>query len=393
MNIHSFFYIVQKFLHIPDKLFIKWESTYNKFLQQLLFNTFIFKSNYSIQLKYTYFNKIINNKFMTEEHKEEFIDIFCKIQKIYLAISRFAYLYKYKKSKIVVDYDLCLIPIDMNNKNSICLLQNNNKYMFNITDLINIITTSLSNSPEFFSEPLITKNPYNNVPFNKSTLYNIYFYIRTRTLINPELIHKFFLTNFDLDKFEKENEYLIREHSIEKYVNNSPTNILYNSVLLMIRDYNYTHQNYRIIISYNFPKKQLINIMRPYLMLYYTSKYSLLNFKKNEARILLNTKLKLFHIFNPTFSRETIKIEPYYSKNNEQKYKNIIMYDDKHINFNNDNDNDNDTFLTSHLSNKKMNEENTHVQSLIFVIDSTETNISSSDDETDIFEPNENDSI
>ena len=65
-----------------------------------------------------------------------------------------------------------------------------------------IINNALSNSPDFFSVPLVIKNPYNNVPFNKSTLYNIYFNIMSKTYIVSELIHKFFLTNFDINKFD-----------------------------------------------------------------------------------------------------------------------------------------------------------------------------------------------
>ena len=85
------------------------------------------------------------------------------------------------KAKIVVDFDLCLNPIEHNNKNSICLFQENKKYYFRINDLINIINNALCNSPNFFSDTLITKNPYNNIAFNKSTLYNIYFNITTKT--------------------------------------------------------------------------------------------------------------------------------------------------------------------------------------------------------------------
>ena len=143
----------------------------------------------------------LNNIFLTEQQKEDFINIFCKIQKMYFALSRFAYIYRYNKAKVVVDTDLCLNKIDINNKNSICLFQEKNKYYFRINDLINIINNALSNSPDFFSVPLVIKNPYNNVPFNKSTLYNIYFNIMSKTYIVSELIHKFFLTNFDINKF------------------------------------------------------------------------------------------------------------------------------------------------------------------------------------------------
>ena len=154
----------------------------------------------------------------------------------------------------------------------------------------------------FFSDPLIIKNPYNNIPFNKSTLYNIYLNIRSKTQIVTELIHKFFLSNFDLNKFEKDYEYLIRENAIQKYVKNSDINTLYNSSLIMIDNYNddiyYDDKNKKININLNFPKKQLVDIMRPYLLLYFTSKYSLIGIKKMNAKNILNNKLKEFQSFN-----------------------------------------------------------------------------------------------
>ena len=52
--------------------------------------------------------------------------------------------------------------------------------LINPNDLIKIINTSLTNTSSFFIEPLPIKNPYNNIPFNKSVLYNIYFFIKLR---------------------------------------------------------------------------------------------------------------------------------------------------------------------------------------------------------------------
>lgn len=344
---NTLFLIIKKYFKINNTYFQNLDS-----IQKTIYFIFINKKEYSIELKFKYFYDIINNIFFTKEQKEDFINIFCKIQKKYFALSRLAYIYKYNKAKVLVDFDLCLNPIDINNNNSICLFQAKNKYYFRINDLINIIDNALSNSHNFFSESLITKNPYNNIPFNKSTLYNIYFNIITKTNIVPELIHKFFLLNFDLDKFEKEYEYLIREHSIHKYVKNTDDNTLYISILVMINSYNDNYFNNfnknKILIHKDFPKKQLVEIMRPYLLLYFLYKYSLINITKINSKILLYEKLKQFYNFNPIFSRKQIEVQIYFSKKGEKKYKNICSYNDKHINFNQQTK----TFLTSHLSDK-----------------------------------------
>ena len=89
-----------------------------------------FKNINSIEEKYVVLRDIINNPFITCQQKNEFLNIFCLVQKTYFALSRVAYLYQYKKSKLVVDFDMCLNPIDINNKNSICLFQEKNRYYF-----------------------------------------------------------------------------------------------------------------------------------------------------------------------------------------------------------------------------------------------------------------------
>lgn len=338
---NTFFLIIKKYFNITDYPFQNLDS-----LQKIIYFMFIYIKDRSLKNKFKYLDDQINNIFLTEEQKDEFINIFCKIQKTYFALARFAYIYKYKKAKIIVDFDLCLNPIDTNNKNSICLLQEKYKYCFRINDLINIIDTALSNSPNFFSDPLISKNPYNNVPFNKSTLYNIYFNIISKTFIVSELISKFFLSNFDIDNFEEKYEYLIREHAIQKYVKNSNIDVLYNSILLMIEYYN-NNTIADIKIHEDFPKKQLVDIMKPYLTLYLSYKYSLINTEKINSKIILYKKLKDFYNFNPSFGRQKIKVHHYFSKN-KKKYKNIYTYNDNHINFYEETN----TFLTSHLSDK-----------------------------------------
>ena len=127
---------------------------------------------------------------------------------------------------------------------------------------------------------------------------------------------------------------------IDSY-NNYYNHDIYNNI------YNDNNKN-QIKIDNSFPKKQLVEIMKPYLLLYFTHKYSLINTKKNNSRILLYNKLKQFYLFNPLFGRKQIKVQPYFSKKNIKKYKQICSYHDKHVDFYRENDN----FLTSHLSDK-----------------------------------------
>jgi hypothetical protein len=198
------------------------------------FRNFLYSTK--LKTKFQFFNDTINDIFIcnkTYDFIHDFTYLFYKIQKTYNAFRKLSYIYKYKKATIVVDKDMELNEIYENSKNIICIYQNNSKYLFNVKDLIQIINNSLTNSVSFFAEPIYVKNPYNNLPFNKSTLYNIYFYIKFNTNIYAEFVFKYFQTNFDLTIFLHNNEHLIREHSIKNYVMKSPNNIIHKEIIHM----------------------------------------------------------------------------------------------------------------------------------------------------------------
>jgi len=297
-------------------------------------NFFIFlQKEYSIQNKFIFLDEILKNIFNTDEIKEEFIDYFNKIQKTYNAFSRLSFIYRYKKAKIMVDTDLIMNEISENNKFVYCLFQNNNKYLFKIHELIKIIQNSIANSYMFFSTPLPIKNPYNNIIFNKSTLYNIYFFIRTKTSLQPELFYYYFKTNFNLNKFNNEYQHLLRNFAIKNYLNNHSKDVIHNDIEYMIDEYNeiVKYRKYQIIIDYTFPKDLLIEIMSPYLLLFLKSQYSLMNLDKFIAKKLLKQKLYEFNQFNPQFGR---KIYIKGGINNLINERAIFQYNSRHIAFN-----------------------------------------------------------
>ena len=129
---------------------------------------------YSIHMKFVVFNKSINNIFFNEQDIEDCKRVFCKIQSVYFAFCRLVRIAKFKYSKVVVQHDMCLNTIDRKHKNTIVILHENKLYLFVINDLIQIINASLINHYCFIQKPLMVKNPYNNMAFEKSTLYNIY---------------------------------------------------------------------------------------------------------------------------------------------------------------------------------------------------------------------------
>ena len=335
---HVFFYIAQKIIDKESK-----QLTIN--LKKVIITSFINTNQYSIKNKFKLIKNTEQNILYNEKIVNNLIDFLCKIQQVYFALIKFKNICIYKKAQTQVDYDICLNPINTAKKTCICIYQNKKLYWFLIRDLINIINTALINAPGFFSEPLVSKNPYNNMPFNKSTLYNIYFSIKYSSIKTPELIHKFFITNFDLDVFTNKYEYLIRENVIDKYIKTTPEINLYQSIIIMLDEYNKrVNPIYIINVHYNFPKEKLVKIFKPYLLLYFVYSYSLIKIVKVDAANNLNKKLKQFSIFNPNFGQKILNL-------NRTAY-----FDDSHISFNIEN---NDTFLTSH--NNNTDDDNIHM--------------------------------
>ena len=169
-------------------------------------------------LKYTWLNELNTNIFLKNatltnnkepSTKNNIIDLFSISQKYYHAFVRLATIWKNKRFSIQIDYDLYMNPLVRNSKGVFTLLQQNKLYLFSVSNLCHIICTALSNAPDFFIDPLISKNPYNNLPFSKSTLYNIYFFVKESAFIMPILFHQYFVADFNLRKFVDENENII----------------------------------------------------------------------------------------------------------------------------------------------------------------------------------------
>jgi len=248
-------------------------------------------------------NYVLEHVFFTPNQKQHIFKAFSKTQKHYFALNRFARVYKCKKAIVKIDTDLGLNKINARKSNMIIIYQNDVKYMFIIQDLINIIETCLTNDNAFFAEPLPIKNPYNNIKFSAAILYNIYFFVKERNFIMPTLLHLFFLSNFNLLHFTIENEAYLRDLSIKKYIQNVPASMLHAKALTILLTNRYTS---RLRICEDFPKNELVDIMRPYLYLYFIGEYSLQTDKRHKYQVYMEDRLKQLYFFNPQFGRKYI---------------------------------------------------------------------------------------
>jgi hypothetical protein len=269
----------------------------------------------------------LQNIFILDGHKMEIFEKYCKIHKTYNALNRLVYLYKYKKSTIQITDDLRMETIDTKDRQKyLVIYQNNFRYLFTFTDIINICNTALMNSLEysyFYPDPLPIKNPYNNMVFSKSILYNIYFQLKDTSFLMPTLFHKFFLAEFELEHFAEFNFELLSEYSIKNHLLNSTNEELKKEILIMMEEYDECEIN----IHPEFPADKLANIFKPYLFLYYivlsTNKDIL---RKKVSRELLENKLDKFSLFNPYFGRKKYIIHKPYSRDGLNKSNNMFVF-------------------------------------------------------------------
>ena len=350
--------IINKILKIENNIFFKHNKKSNidpviKVLFGLNFN--ILKQN-NLPLyknKFILLKEIMNN-FIIKNSKEEVFYYFNKIQRTYHSLNRFIFIYKFKKSKIIVNTDMLLNEIKENDKNVICVYQNNARYLFKIYDLIKIINMSLIHSQHFFADPLCIKNPYNNIPFGKNTLYYIYYFLTEKTIISNNINHlelflKFYSCQFNLTIFLNKYEYLLREKTIVNNIKNLGVDDSYINIMEMINEFNKNKINKnKILIDNNFPKDKLVKIFIPYLNLYWNSKILLVSTLKYSAVCELEKKLIKFQKFNPLFGRMKVLYNKKICIDGKIRvFKIEDRANDSHICFN---EYDNDNFFKDHLA-------------------------------------------
>jgi hypothetical protein len=359
------------FTFIVDHFFLREKKNKDKYkykhidLIQILFLIFLSKNkntysdpkktltkNDLLKNKFEFYKNTTNNVFFSKNPEiiYEFQELFSRFQKYYRIFSTFSHLYKLKKAKVLVDYDLHMNKLCKHNKYVFSLFQDNNLYLFHICELVKIIQYSISNSTHFFADPLPIKNPYNNVFLNKSALYNIYFFVKFKTLMDSPLFNLFFKTNFDLRQLATKYKYMLREQAIKNFLVSKTNTDLHSCILDMIAHYNenlfFLERKYRMTIDVKFPKHLLVKIMKPYLHLYLTYLYSYVDAESIRAENELIRKLKQIIEFNPDFGREHVE----YTTNIIGKplcilTEPIITYNSKHPCFHPKEDN----FLNSHI--------------------------------------------
>lgn len=241
------------------------------------------------------------NRLLTEPIREEIRTMFQRAQRCYRALTRLARIFRLRKTPVQMTADLYMTELVPSNRNTFVLLDNDRVYYFALKDLVRIITEALTFSYSFFSEPNICKNPYNNLPFTKATLYNIYFQMKSTFCVVPKFIQLFFEVNFNIYEFKKRNEWTIRQHKIREYISRTDPAKLIPDVLRMFLKYDTGN---KINIHSEMPCDVLMRKVKPLYHLYLLRKYCVCHMQSDYYEHELIYKMKEFIRLNPMFGRK-----------------------------------------------------------------------------------------
>ena len=279
------------------------------------------------QSKFQILQFYIINGLLNDEQKEHIWDLFNKAQKIYLGFVKFVFLYKFKKASVFeMNKDLFYNSLDKFPENQkITILHQNKKYIFRLTDLMQCWKKQLTNSEDLFPSVQDLKNPYTNISFDISTLYNIYFKIFFSSFQIPFLIQEFFYLNFNKFHFLIKFSVILKNIAIINYVDSGATaHELSEDITKMFDEY---YEGERVLDFFITEKKtkEIIKTVKKYLQLYYLIEYSrnakIIRISKKVLKVEINIFIKRHISFFKLFfmnKKVFFKIE------NGKTFKNIV---------------------------------------------------------------------
>ncbi len=219
--------------------------------------------------KFKNINKeVVENEFFGDKQKKVYLELFSKAQKHYYSFSKFAKLWKTNKLNYYNnDVDLYLKPLSLYPASQkITLIHFDKKYVFRLTDFMNLWLRGLTKNKRLMPSPRYPINPYINKPFRKHHLYSVYFKLLDSTFMIPLLIQQFYKVNFNISKFELTQYPSLKDHAIKNYLHEEDDTTLFLDIIHMV-------ETFKIELDYAYidPRmptlkiKEIICTMKPYL--------------------------------------------------------------------------------------------------------------------------------
>jgi hypothetical protein len=267
----------------------------------------VYLFNFYKGFPYTY-EYIANHKFISDSKKVTIINIFFKIRKIYDTLNSFAKHLKIKFARETsVTTDLCLNNLDNYPDHlKMVIIQNERKYIFRLSDMMQLWKNSLTNSITFSPAPELPKNPYTNIKFNTAVFANSYIKLKKTSYTIPIILEFFWQSSMDVCKFELDAYTLLKEYSVSNYIEETCDTILFYDVINMLSSLGHDI-NYRTIHNDFYSRKSyIVKNMKQYLKPFLLSQESCNKFKRRMFRRKSIIGLKAFFNVNPIFGRRIV---------------------------------------------------------------------------------------
>ena len=232
---------------------------------------------------------VLKNFFCDSEEKERYLALFCEAQSIHRRLCIIVRNWQWKKARVYQKTeDLVGNPLSsLNGHLKITLLQENTKYIFRISDLLNIWMKALTYTNTMTPQPKIPRNPYIGLDFKKHHLYQIYFHLRFNTSFDiPIYLSNFFNKECNIAPFRKEMYTLLRDDAIASHLTDSSISVLYFDILNMINGNQQLFKHRKIREDLHRANRiKVVKLLKPLLALYLPGILSCNPFRKKSTSI------------------------------------------------------------------------------------------------------------
>ena len=216
----------------------------------------------------------------------------------------FLKLYLWKKAvNSNIEQDLFMNELtNFKDKFIVSVLEQKTIYKFRISDIVNLWYLALTKTEQLFVVPLNVKNPYTNMEFSKSALYNIYFKLLESGFIIPNLITSYVKYNLDIKMFTIRNYPELKELAILTFIKEGSYMEKFEHIINMLHDFRRDIDYYTISsAATRHVQKKAVRIFNGHLCLYLESKFSCNPLIKEESEKRVKEKLKKLLEEKPRF--------------------------------------------------------------------------------------------
>ena len=237
--------------------------------------TSFFWCDHSQKLRKT--KMLLENPFISDRNKASFIVKFARFQRTMNAFKKLVRMWRIKKNCLVYQNTTDLKGVELSDYKQhlvVDLIENDTIYSFYIHDLLKMWSIALRQRMYVIETPTKFKNPYTNMAFGLTNLYNIYYKALFNGIRRPPLIDMHFNCRFSIKLLLYTYGTQLREWAITDYAETHDIS-LYHELVGIHTEHGYLLPQLRVseLFSDSVKLKQ-IKIYKPIIQAYCFMSYS-----------------------------------------------------------------------------------------------------------------------